>query len=58
MAATERRIQVSVPIDRELRAFAEAEAKRERRPLAQWIRLQIERVRDASAEQQQPRAAA
>jgi predicted HicB family RNase H-like nuclease len=36
--------QVSVPLDDELRRRAEAAAERERRSLANWIRLQIERA--------------
>jgi hypothetical protein len=39
-----KRNQISVPMDDELRRRAEAAAERDRRTLASWVRVQIERA--------------
>ena len=46
--------QISVPIDADLRAFAERAAAREDRTVAQWVRhLVAEAARNARAAEQQ-----
>jgi hypothetical protein len=54
--STKRDHQMTVPLDADLRAFAEQQAAREDRKPAAWIRHLIAEAR-RQAEQQQPRAA-